>query len=273
MVLKKSRNYSKMAKKAIRVRSPKKAVKKAVAKAKYNNIASIVKKVVHKEQETKMCPLLTIADAVNIPGAGLSSGGLGVLSQIVPVVAQGNTQTTRIGNKIRPVRLKVRYTLNALPTTVAGGINAFRGLPFFVKVIVYRHRYNRGDSSPDALMETGTGSATLGSAVDTYFRPYNKQEYEIAYSAIHKMTAARHLDTTFGLIEPNSQDSKITSFIVRNFNCKLPKTILFNDSNTQPTNLNWYIGFAVCNVDGSAIAGSSTRATVNCESYLYFQDD
>lgn len=273
MVLKKSRNYSKMAKKAIGVRSPKKAIKKAVSKAKYNNIANIVKRVVHKEQETKMCPLLTIADAVNIPGAGLTSGGLGVLSQIVPVVSQGTTEITRIGNKIRPVRLSVRYTITALPTTVAGGINPFRGLPFFVKVIVYRHRYNRGDSSPDALMEAGTTSATLGSSVDTYFRPYNREEYEIAYSKIHKMAAARHLDTTFGLIEPNSQPISMPSFVVRKFNCKMPKVLTFNDANTQPTNSNWYIGFALCNVDGSAITGSQTRATVNCESYLYFQDD
>lgn len=253
--------------------TPKKVVKNAVNKVKVNNIKKIVKSVMNKNMETKMCPLLTIADAVNVPGAGLSSGGLGVLSQIVPVVSQGTTEIARIGNKIRPVRLSVRYTINALPTTVAGGTNPFRGLPFFVKVIVYRHKYNRGDSSPDALMEAGTTSATLGSSVDTYFRPYNREEYDIAYSKIHKMAAARHLDTTFGLIEPNSQPISMPSFVVRKFNCKMPKVLTFNDANTQPTNSNWYIGFALCNVDGSAITGSQTRATVNCESYLYFQDD
>lgn len=251
-----------------KVSSPKKYNKKG----KTNNIKKIVKNEMKKQEEVKMTPLLTIADATNIPGAGLTSGGLGVLSQIVPVVSQGTTQIARIGNRIKPTKLSVRYTINALPTTVAGGVNAFRGLPFFVKVIVYRHRYNRGDSSPDALMETGTSLVALGSAVDTYFRPYNKGEYDIAYSALHKMSPARHLDTTFGLIEPNSQDPKLTSFIVRKFNCKIPKTLLFNDANSQPTNCNWYIGFALCNVDGSAIAGSSTRATVNCESYLYFRD-
>lgn len=260
-------------KKPLLAAAPKRAIKAAVNTAKVRNLKRIVRSVMSKTQEIKMTPLLTVADATNIPGAGLTSGGLGVLSQVVPVVAQGTTQIARIGNKIKPVKLQVRYTINALPTTVAGGTNPFRGLPFFVKVVVYRHRYNRGDSSPDALMESGTGSSALGNAVDTYFRPFNKGEYEIAYSKLHKMSPARHLDATYGLIEPNSQDPKLTSFIVRRFNCKVPKSILFNDTNTQPTNVNWYIGFALCNVDGSAITGSQTRATVNCESYLYFRDD
>lgn len=251
----------------------KKVVKKSVAKAKYKQLAKVIKSVVHKEQETKLVSKLDVAEILNIPAAGLSTTGAGVISALVPLVTVGTGANQRIGNKIRPTKLSVRYCLNALPTTVAGGINPFRGLPFMVKVIVYKHKYNRGDNDPSAIMETGNVNFPLTNVVDTYFRPYNKGEYDIAYSAMHKLSACRHNDSTFGLIEPNSQDSKITSFIIRKFDIKLPKTITFNDGNTTPTNFGWWIGFAVCNVDGSTITTSQYRATVNCESFLYFQDD
>lgn len=255
--------------------SMKKVVKKAINKAKYRQLAKVIKHVVHKEQETKLVSNLSVAEIINIPGAGLNTSTLGYLNALTPVVSVGTAANQRIGNRIRPVKLSFRYTINALPTTDAGSvsnINPFRGLPFFVKVIVYRHKYNRGDNDPSAIMETGGTNFPLTNVVDTYFRPYNRDEYEIAYSALHKLSACRHITASVGYTD-NSNDAKMTSFIVRKASIKMPKQITFNDSNTQPTNLNWWIGFAVCNVDGSTISTSQYRATVNCESFLYFQDD
>lgn len=251
--------------------SMKKTIRKAVAKAKYKQLAKVIKQVVHKEQETKLVSKLDVAEILNIPAAGLSTTGAGQISALVPLVTTGTASNQRIGNKIRPVKLSVRYCINALQTTAAASINPFRGLPFFVKVIVYKHKYNRGDNDPSAIMETGGVNFPLTNVVDTYFRPYNRGEYDIAYSALHKMAPIRHFDGTNYFAD--GQDNKMTSVIVRKFNIKLPKQITFNDGNTTPTNLGWWIGFAVCNVDGSTISTSQYRATVNCESFLYFQDD
>lgn len=258
-------------KKPLMAAAPKRTIKAAVNKAKVNNLKRIVKSVMHKEQETKMVMKLDVADAINIPGAGLTSGGLGVISAVVPVVSQGITESSRIGNKIRVAGLKLRYSLNALPSTVAGGINPFDSLPFFVKVIVYRHRYNLGDSSPDAIVDTGATNTNFSNVVDTYFRSYNKDEYLIAYSKIHKMQPAKQLTAT-GFLN-NAIDPRFTSFLVRTAKIKLPKYLNFNDALSTPTNAGWWVGFAVCNADGSAITGSQTRCTVNAESTLYFQDD
>lgn len=274
MAFKGRRRVGMKSKKTTGVRSHKSAVKKAIRQVKMKQFARMVKKVVHKEQETKLVSNLTVCDLTNIPGAGVSTAGNGVISSITPLVVQGTAQNHRIGNKIRPVKLSLRYAIYGLPTTVAGGTNPFRGLPFLVKVVVYRHRYNKGDSSPDAILDGGGTNYPLANVTDAYFRPFNRGEYEIAYSATHKMEAARHLDATYGLIEPNSLgSSNYTSFIIRKCNIKVPKQILFNDNGSTPSNLNWWVAFSVCNIDSSAITSAQVRASVNAESFLFFQDD
>lgn len=270
MGLKKLRNYGKMAKKAAGVMAPKKAVKKAVVQANTKVLTKLIKKVVNKDIEDKCVQNQSLIQQANIPGAGLTSTGLGVLSPVSIVLSQGTNEASRIGNQIEVKKFNLRYSIYALPSTEAAGINPFRGLPFLVRVVVYRHRYNMGDSSPDALIDMGSTNTFLNGDIDTYFRPYNKDEYSIVYSKTHRLQPIRHLGTT-AYAEVN-QDTKATSFVIRNIDLKAPKIMKFNDNNQQPTNYNYYIGFSVCNVDGSAITTSQTRATVNAESTLYFQD-
>lgn len=270
MGLKKLRNYGKMAKKATGVMAPKKAVKKAIAKANTKAIAKVVQKMINKEVEDKCVQNQALIEKANIPGAGLTSAGLGVLSPVSILLTQGTNESARIGNSVVVKKMQLRYSIYALPSTEAAGINPFRGLPFLVRVVVYRHRYNMGDSSPDALIDMGSSNTFLNGDVDTYFRPYNKDEYSIVYSKTHRLQPIRHLGTT-AYAEVN-QDTKATSFVIRNVTLKAPKILKFNDNNSQPTNYNYYIGFSVCNVDGSAITNAQTRATVNAESMLYFQD-
>lgn len=257
-------------KRPLRPTASKKAVRGAVNRVKVNNIKRIVKAVVNKNIEDKMVQNQSLIEKANIPGAGLTSAGLGVLSPVSILLSQGTNESARIGNKVTVKKLLLRYSIYALPSTEAAGVNPFRGLPFMVRVVVYRHRYNMGDSSPDALIDNGSTNTFLNGDVDTYFRPYNKDEYSIVYSKTHKLQPIRHLGTT-AYAEVN-QDTKATSFIIRNISLKAPKTLIFNDNNNQPTNYNYYIGFSVCNVDGSAITNVQTRATVNAESMLYFQD-
>lgn len=250
--------------------TPKKTIKTAVNKVKVANIKKIVKSVVNQNIEDKMVQNLTLIEKANIPGAGLTSAGLGVLSPVTILLSQGTNESARIGNKVTAKKMILRYSVYATPSTEAAGVNPFRGLPFMVRVVVYRHRYNMGDSSPDALIDVGSSNTFLNGDVDTYFRPYNKDEYSIVYSKTHRLQPIRHLGAT-AYSEVN-QDTKATSFIIRSIKLKTPKTLIFNDNNNQPTNFNYYIGFSVCNVDGSAITNLQTRATVNAESMLYFQD-
>lgn len=245
---------------------------KLIKKAQTKQITKIAKKVVEKQAEVKECWNLTVMDKVNVPGAGLrSTAGYGQWAACIPLLSQGTTENTRVGNVVNVKSMSIRYTLKALPTTVTGGSNPYNGVPFMVRVVVYRHKYNIGDSSPDNIIDVNNSSTYLGSDLDGYFRKYNKDEYMIAYSKTHRMSAPSHNNGS--TTDPSNQDPKSTAVIIKTANIKLPSKLYFNDALNTPTNAGWYIGIAVVNTDEAAIpATTAVRCTANVESYLRYTD-
>lgn len=281
MAFRKTRRVSK--KKPLLATAPKRVLKAAVNSAKVRNIKRIVKSVMRKDQEVKKVYNTDIANSLSIPGAGVDFGpqtmGFTTVS-LIPNPNIGTSSAARVGNQITPVRLNVRYSLMAKPSTdstsAGGNTNPFVCLPFFVKVVVYRHRYSTSDSSPLGIINDGATSGNLTSSVDSFFRPYNRDEFIIAYSKIHKLTPQRHqLSGVAGVnLTGQSQDPYTTSYAMRSFNLKLPKHLLYNDNaSAYPTNAAWYASVAVCNADGTAITAIQSRVVFNCESYLMFTDD
>lgn len=264
-------------------KSNKKTVAKAVNKKNVSNISKIVKKVLSKDEEVKVVSNLDIANDVMVYGGGLSfavggtNNGWVSVNGLLPTLTQGTSQATRIGNKINPKRFNVRYSIYSLPSTdsttgagLGGNINPFVNLPFMVKVIVFRHRYAIDDFSQTGILQSGATSTDLTNSVDTFFRPYNRDEYIIAYSKLHKLQPQRHAMATSytgQLVDPS-----IRSMVIRSMNIRLPK-LRYNDGSNTASNAQWYIAFAVCNEDGTTIAaGNQTRCKVNVESHLYFTD-
>lgn len=284
MGLKRNRNYGKMAKKTLRATPMKKTVAKAVAKVKVNNIKSIVRNVLRGDEEVKCVSNLSIANKVLVYGSGLNyalaspNQGWVSLSGVVPNVSVGTSVEGRIGNHINPKRLNVRYSVYANPSTESGStalpggnINPYYGLPFRVKVIIFRARYAQDDASQTGIIQAGATAAELTSDIDTFFRPYNKDKYIIKYSKMFKMQNPRHNLTGTAFTQQN-QEPNTTSMVIRQVSLKLPK-LKFNDSTAVNENQQYYIAFAVCNEDSSVItAGSQSRCTINVESHLYFTD-
>lgn len=260
---KSSRKSSKKSSKKPSSKIPVKSVKTVA------EVASIAKKVVEKNEITKTVMNLTVMNKVNIPGAGLNGSTEGQFAAIIPLITQGSGEDNRQGNVIHVKSFKIRYSIRALLTNV-GGNNAYNGVPFLVRVVVYRHKYNIGDNSPANLIDVNNTSSALTGDLDTYFRPYNKDEYMIGYSKTHRMSAAAHFDGTN--ITPSNQDPKSSSFVFKTTEISLPKKLYFNDTLTTPTNAGWYIGFSVCNTDEADIPATSFRATANVESILEFYD-
>lgn len=258
---------------------------KAANQQNVKTISKVVKKVMSKDEEVKIASNTELANNVLVYGSGLSyqSGGpnqgwVSTVSGLIPSVALGNTQNTRIGNKITPKRLNVRYSIYANPSTdsttgagLGGNINPFINLPFRVKVIVFRHRYATDDFSQSGIVQSGATSADLTASVDSFFRPYNRDEYIIAYSKMFKMQPPRHAMTSS--YTGQAQDPYARSMVFKSLSLKLPK-LRYNDAATVPSNANWYMAVAVCNEDGTTItAGTQSRCTINVESHLYYTDD
>lgn len=260
------------------------AVKKATETVKKAAVTNIVQKELSKNEEVKMVANIAVANKVLVYGSGLNFGGAspnqGWVSTggLIPALSQGFTSATRVGNKVNPKSLKVRYSIYANPTTEVGStalpggnINPFYGLPFRVKVIVFRHRFAIDEPSQVGIINDGATNSDLSSDIDTFFRPYNRDEYIIGYSKMFKLQNPRH-NLTGTAFTGQTQEPYTKSMVIRQIKLKLPQ-LRYNDAATTAANSQWFIAFAVCNEDSSVItAGSQSRITVNVESYLSFTD-
>lgn len=281
MGLRRNRNYGKMAKKVLRATPTKKTVAKAVNKAKVSNLKKIVKSVIASDIETKKVYDTTIAQQYAIPGSGLDYGPItkGFIStSLIPNPAIGTSSAARIGNLIKPKRLNVRYSLYAQPSTDSvssgGNTNPFIGLPFLVKIVIFRARFSTSDNNPLYLINDGATSGSLTDVPDSFFRPYNRDQYLIGYSKVHKMQAPRHATSVAGSFTASTQDSKTGSFVVNSVNLKMLKFLKYNDNNSAyPTNAAWYMAAAVCNVDGTVVSTIQSRVRINVESYMSYHDE
>lgn len=294
MGLNRGRNYAKMAKKATAAKPMKKVIKKAVAKAKVNNIKKIVNSVLKSKNELKIAQNLTLAENIGITGTGLLynpvgaqyrgwSSGFNTPGGVIPLISAGTGESDRIGNVVQPKTNIIKYFLTALPTTdgtyTSGGVvansNPFRGVPFRVRVIVYRHKYANDDWSQGNLLQTGNTTSGFGSAMDNFFRPYNRDEYTIVYSKTIRMAASKHNSGAAGVNSvPENSINGALSFYSGNIKVPCPKTLKYNDGANIPTNTGFFMAVCYCNEDGQIDNTSVyTRLSINAECQMTYYDD
>lgn len=275
--------------KKLKVSASKQQKSNAVEQVKVNNIKKIVKSVLKKNNELKFQIQGFLADKVPVYGSGLNYNGTTLLNGwvsgpsnpygIIPALSQGTGQGDRIGIKVMPKSMYLRYSVQAMSTTdsTTGVLNTnpFKGVPFRVRVIVFRHKYAIDDFAQNNICEIGNGNANLGSDIDTYFRPYNKAEYTIVYSKTHRMSAIRHISGAGGAtVTTENTPQNGVPFAIAKVNIPLPKTLLYNDTvvSNYPTNQNYFLAFAVVNEDSSVISTTQQRITISAETGLYFYD-
>lgn len=271
-------------------KSKSKSSKKPVSsqkKTKKNNLNKAIENVIHQRAEKKFVMKNYIADKVTVYGAGLNyngttnkngwSSGYTDSYGIIPLVAQGTGQGNRIGTKIAPTSCFLRYSINALFTTDStsgSNFNPFKAVPFRVRVIVYRHRNDLTDYTQGGMVDVGNGVADFTNDLDTYFRPYNRDEYKIVYSAMHRMYPLRHVSGTGTTTE--NMPPQCANFIQKKVKLPLPKILKFNDNPTiltnQATNEAYFLAFAVVNDDGSNITMTQSRIEVSAETGMYYYD-
>lgn len=272
--------------KKLKVTASKKQKTDAVEQVRVKNIKKIVKSVMKKTNELKFAMQNFIADKVEITGVGLNYNGTSQLNGwcsgpsngygILPAIPQGSGEGERIGVKVSPKSCFLRYSLLAKSTTDSTAVindNPFKGIGFRVRVIVFKHKYAIDDFSQANICNVGQGNASLTADLDTYFRPYNKDEYTIVYSRTHKMSACRHITGT-GYTTENVQNGS-QSFAIGKVPIPLPKLLRYNDTivTNYPTNINYFMAVAIVNEDGSTITTSQKRVTMSAESGIYFYDD
>ncbi len=281
------KNYGRMAQKALKAKPTKKALSNAANKVEVAGIKAIVKSVINKTEELKYSALISLADNVQVAGSGLLYDGAvnlrgwcsgpTIAAGIIPTVAQGDGQADRTGNMIRPKDLTLKYSCYALPTDEGTSTNLltnpYKGIPFFVRVLVFRHKYSIDDYSQTNILETGNGTASFGSGIDNFFRPYNKEEYTVVYSKNIKMAALKNYNITTGVTTTENVPNGAVTFYQASAKIPLPTVLKYNDIGNVPTNQNFYLAVCLCNEDGSVVtAGTHKRLQFNAETNLTYYD-
>lgn len=272
----------------LKVSASKKQKATAVEQVKVKNIKKIVKSVMKKQVELKYAVQETTANNVQVAGSGLLYDGVTNLrgwcsgasigAGIIPSIPPGSGEGSRIGNQIIPKTLRLKYFLQALPTTdsVTGALNTnpYKGMPFRVRVLVFRHRYANDDYSQADLLNLGNSNISFGSGIDNFFRPYNKDEYIIVHSKSYKMAAIKHMaGASLETVTTENVPNGSMSFIYHSCTIPLPKVLRYNDGVNVATNQAYFMAVAVCNEDGSIItAGTHRRLQLNAETGLSYYD-
>jgi len=271
-----------------KVTVPKRQVKNLVEKQRVKNIKKIVKNVLKKNNELKIVQQIGLADNELIRGTGLLYDGVANLrgwcsgvsnpAGIIPAVPNGTGEGQKIGNKIYPKNLILKYFVRALPTTDAttGALNTnpYKGVPFRVRVIVFRHKYSIDDYGQTNILQNGNAATSFGSGIDNFFRPYNKDEYTIVYSKTIKMAACTHLSGAAGAtVTTENTPLGATSFYSATAKLPLPKTLRYNDGIDAATNQGYFMAICLCNEDGQAdSAGAYKRIQLNAETNMTYYD-
>lgn len=241
-------------------------------------VKDIVKKVLNRELETKIC-MLNIFNQQNTLGYGLNSvTGLGLTTggSIIPAVLQNDLQNGRDGNRINPTGFYIRYSLLARQATYLGtNDNPF--MPFLCRVIIYSRKDDKQSNDNREILQKGNTAIDIGSAPETWMEPYNKDGFNIHYTKQILMQPHRRVT---GNAAPNqyAQDALISgarSFYFKKIKVDVPKKFIYDDADTNlPTNCNMYMAVCVCNVDGTAGGSLTTdqRVQVNADATLYYKD-
>jgi len=232
-----------------------------------------IKRAINSNLETKVA-VREVFNRIAVPGAGLDTAaglGLGTTNGIIPLISRGTDDASRTGDIVHAKKLMLKFSIRARNITVASpaGNNPYRQ-PFFVRIIVFNHRFAMDEASATNILDKGASSGNLDSSPDSWLEPYNKKEYKIWFSKTYKLAPLINDVNVPSTIENMPNGYQYMAIGRRNI--KIPKKLFYNGAATLPTNSMPQLCFAVCQVDGTPINNTQFRCEVNVESQLYYTD-
>jgi len=218
----------------------------------------------------------TVVGGTTLTGFGFVNGKTTPNQALIPPLQQGLTNANRIGNVITPKKLVLKYSLYANPSTEVGSLpansNPFINLPFFCRVIVFRHRYAQDDYSQNGILDLGASNADISGNVESMYEPYNRDEYKILYSKTHYMQPQRHQLTGAGNFTGQNMDDKAKQIVIKRAKISLPKRIRYNENSSSPADAGFFLAVCVVNADGSFVSTTQSRVSLSAETYMSFTD-
>lgn len=264
----KKKNYSRMAKKALASKKSSSNGIKTSQPVINPSLKAVVKRMINNTEEKKFMTA-SIAYKSNILGTGFnttSNFGYTTSSSIIPVIQQGIGEQQRVGCKIRPVSFLCRGHVLALPT---GTSNPYTNIPFYVRVVIWRQKQSMTTLSNTGFLDDGItgGGNDFDGSLDDLMVPYNKDRFQIAVARTFKLQPSANTGT-----QPAENLSKYPMSALFKFRIPLPKTLVYNDTASDPSNARWYMSAGIVNFDGQLAINSIIRANITAQTVLTYTD-
>lgn len=260
--------YVKKPKTAPRRKYVRKSTKPAPTFAK--KVMAVVKKVA----ETKVKVVANFNNAPVVAGSGLDlANGMGyAIPRVMDSISllQGNTNDTRVGNKISNCKYRISGFVETLP--YHGVINTSQK-PFELHMVVLKAK--NGLPVTNAFQDVKSYPANAVGPVDDLMAtcyPWNTDQYIIKKHKVFKLGATFPYISGSALTDVTAgYDPK---FYFQRFSVDIPvsKTMTFNDGSTSPNDIQYSIIWYVMNGDGVQLTANQERCQITYASYFSFQD-
>lgn len=220
--------------------------KSMVSRKKAAPIARIVRSVLSKTAERKTYQYAAANQTVTSVVTDTEFVG------IVFGPSQGTGQSNRVGNNVKLLSVEIRGHFNSVGSAIA-----------LCKVFVGRNKFNIGlpdSTQAQALMQSGNTATALGPGVVSFYRPWNKDAFNVYRSKNLKIGPAN------GSITNN--DFKV--MVPFHFKLFPNRVIKFDDTDNTPTNYSLWI--AAVGIDPADSGGNPNSVEYHFEAVHTYID-
>jgi len=226
---------------------------------------AVLYKAIHKNEETKMVCVEQAFSGYNSP-ISLNTE----MNNILPSINNGTTQSDRIGDSIRPIRLVVKgYITYTADTTASASMIISRLLCFQQKGI--RDNVNKSGLSTNLLQFGSTNTQFLGSLLDIT-RNQNTDLFTFYYDKTHTFLKP------YGLIGTTTPIASMDKSLVKYFTIvldqrHLPAVLKYSgSSSTYPSNFLPLLALGYAYAQNNTPDAVTTQLGMSYTSTLYFKD-
>lgn len=250
--------------------------KKSIAKKAYRSrtFKIAVKRVIHRLAENKTITQDASNESIT-PCRGVGSAPYFI--NLLPTIATGTTQGTRIGNQVRIVKNHIKGFVNLLP--YSSTTNPYV-CPIMVKMWVVSWKFANPAFSQPALSDFSNffqrGSATtnfIGNPLDM-LRDINTDCWTVhkvkSFELNSSLQTSNSVAGTNAIYQsPSGVWSKRYSFEV----AKYVKMLKYDDSiSNQPTNKNLYLVIQTVRADGGSVGAGDVYVENHWQNTMYYED-
>lgn len=230
-------------------------------------VAAAVKAIVTKNQETKYISLISENAVAHNSAIGASD-----FYRIVPRVSVGTNDYSRIGDRIRPVSLRVRGNATLYDALANNKVLIVRVLLLQLKtahqIAVAQAQWNTGAYQQLLkynLEGGGTENAPFAGNVTDIYTPVNRELFDVLGERFLKLDGREA-----AAVESSPPSALSKSF---NFKVKCPAQFMYpSTGDNDPVNFAPFLAVGYAYLDGTGPDVVTTNLAVTSMSHLYYKD-